>query len=108
MLGDVLIIGGGLLDCGVTERMISVPQVSAAIRDRIARRLPYQAMASCQLESLLHAADTSLPLIRGLVDVAGAKRYWAAAMSAGVSAGPLHLQEFTPDEHLLCKLRQLS
>ncbi len=102
---DVLLAGGGLLDCGATERTIYVPQITTGIRERIAQRLPWHTVASCQLESLLQAADPALPPVHGLVDLAAAERYWAAAGAAGVRAGPLHLQSFKPDEHLLMQLR---
>jgi predicted amino acid dehydrogenase len=103
---DVLLVGGGLLDCGPMERTIFVPEGLHSIQERIAQRLPFQALASCQLESVLQAADPQLPLIRGLVDPAGAQRYWTAARAAGLKAGPLHLHNYTLEERLLLRLRE--
>ncbi|MFF8510519.1 amino acid adenylation domain-containing protein [Streptomyces sp. NPDC015492] len=48
-------------------------------------------VASCRLESLLHAADPELPLVHGLVDARLARAYWRGMAAAGVTAGPLHL-----------------
>lgn len=48
-------------------------------------------IASCRLESLLHAADPELPLVHGLVDARLALAYWRGMEAAGVTAGPLHL-----------------
>ncbi|MEV6634975.1 amino acid adenylation domain-containing protein [Actinoplanes sp. NPDC051470] len=82
--GDVLIVGGGLLDCGETTRR-SAPGLPA-----VTAQLP-RTLASCQLESLLHAAQPGLPLVTGPVDPEQAAAYWYALDAAGVRAAPLHL-----------------
>jgi len=82
---DVLVVGGGLLDCGPAERTVT-PGLPAAARFGLPG-----AVASCQLESLLHAATPGLPLISGPVDADQAAVYWDALNSAGVHAAPLHL-----------------
>ncbi|MEU4154908.1 amino acid adenylation domain-containing protein [Actinoplanes sp. NPDC026670] len=82
--GDVLIVGGGLLDCGRTVRT-AAPGLPA-----IDRHLP-GTIASCQLESLLHAAVPGLPLLDGPVRPEQAAAYWNALDHAGIEAAPLHL-----------------
>jgi predicted amino acid dehydrogenase len=104
---DLLVVGGGLLHCGSTERTVYVPTSAAHLRDRIASSLPQGGVASCQLESLLHAANPALPLTHGLVNLASAKQYWIAVQEAGCSAGTLHLGTYIPGDELLERLRVL-
>ncbi|MEU4426734.1 amino acid adenylation domain-containing protein [Actinoplanes sp. NPDC024001] len=84
--GDVLVVGGGLLDGGPSSRAVAdgLPPVAGA------GGLP-DTIASCRLESLLHAVTPGLPLVCGPVDAAQAGAYWAALDAAGVRAAPLHL-----------------
>ncbi|MEU4558709.1 amino acid adenylation domain-containing protein [Actinoplanes sp. NPDC023936] len=118
--GDVLIVGGGLLDCGPSTREVT-PGLPAAQFS-----LP-GTIASCQLESLLHATagDTpptagnpgataggtpaaaggagaatgdprtartaGLPAVLGPVTAEQAAAYGDALDAAGVRAAPLHL-----------------
>ncbi|MFF9063962.1 amino acid adenylation domain-containing protein [Streptomyces sp. NPDC014891] len=106
---DVLIVGGGLLSVGAPGPVGADGSGGAAGRgEAVVRRtapgLPpavaaaYAArswlpgtIASCRLESLLHAADPELPLVHGLVDARLAGAYWRGMAAAGVTAGPLHL-----------------
>ncbi|WP_328478233.1 amino acid adenylation domain-containing protein [Actinoplanes sp. NBC_00393] len=90
-LHDVLIIGGGLLDCGPTTRA-----VAAGLPAPARAGLP-DTIASCRLESLLHAVTPGLPLLSGPVEALAAAAYWDALDAAGVRAAPLHLLE-TPLE----------
>ncbi|MFC9796938.1 amino acid adenylation domain-containing protein [Streptomyces sp. NPDC127584] len=104
---DVLVVGGGLLSVGSSgtggAEGVDEGPVEAVVR-RTAAGLPpavaagYAArswlpgtIASCRLESLLHAADPELPLVHGLVDARLARAYWRGMAAAGVTAGPLHL-----------------
>ncbi|MFJ2055987.1 amino acid adenylation domain-containing protein [Streptomyces sp. NPDC087908] len=107
---DVLVVGGGLLsvggsgsggaegpdwaDDGPEEAVVrrTAPGLPAAVAAGYAARswLP-GTIASCRLESLLHAADPELPLVHGLVDARLARAYWRGMAAAGVTAGPLHL-----------------
>ncbi|HSX99221.1 MAG TPA: hypothetical protein VLG91_17800 [Streptomyces sp.] len=113
---DVLIVGGGLLALDSTETHLSPDLPAAALtghtaatartRQHLALHLP-GTLASCRLESLLHAhlaeaaPATQLPLIHGLVDLPGALAHWDAAEAAGVRAAPLHLLDHTvPPEAL--------
>ncbi|MEV6596185.1 amino acid adenylation domain-containing protein [Actinoplanes sp. NPDC051346] len=82
---DVLVVGGGLLHCGPVERVIAAGLPAAARPG-----LP-DTVASCQLESLLHATTPGLPLVCGPVDADVAAAYWDALDAAGVGAAPLHL-----------------
>ncbi|ROP28843.1 non-ribosomal peptide synthetase/type I polyketide synthase [Couchioplanes caeruleus] len=82
---DVLVVGGGLLHCGPVERTI------AAGLPAVARPGLPGTVASCQLESLLHATTPGLPLVCGPVGAASAAAYWDALDAAGVRAAPLHL-----------------
>jgi predicted amino acid dehydrogenase len=104
---DVLVVGGGLLHCGSTERTVYVPRSAAHLRDRIASSLPQGGVASCQLESLLHGANPALPLTHGLVNLAGTKQYWSAVQEAACGAGTLHLRTYIPGDELLERLRAL-
>ena len=95
---DVLVVGGGLLALDSTETRLSedlpgVASAAFALRSGIPGTL-----ASCRLESLLHAHLTdsgrppsALPLIHGLVDLPRALAHWDAAEAAGVRPAPLHL-----------------
>ncbi|GAA4974312.1 hypothetical protein GCM10025331_80750 [Actinoplanes utahensis] len=82
--GDVLIVGGGLLDCGLVDSTVAdgLPPVVVGLPG---------AIASCRMESLLHAAVPGLPLVTGPVEAAHAAAYWDALDAAGVRAAPLHL-----------------
>ncbi|MEU4619659.1 amino acid adenylation domain-containing protein [Actinoplanes sp. NPDC023801] len=82
--GDVLIAGGGLLACGQTRH-----EVAEGLPD-LRHQLP-GSMASCRLESLLHAAVPGLPPVLGPVTPEHAAAYWDALDAAGVGAAPLHL-----------------
>ncbi|WP_239082460.1 non-ribosomal peptide synthetase [Actinoplanes teichomyceticus] len=83
---DVLIVGGGLLDCGPATRTAAAGLPVAAHPGRLPGTV-----ASCQLESLLHAVTPGLPLVCGPVSAAQAASYWEALDAAGVGAAPLHL-----------------
>ncbi|WP_406066352.1 amino acid adenylation domain-containing protein [Streptomyces sp. NBC_01077] len=91
---DVLIVGGGLLTVGPAasiERR-TAPGLPPAVATVYAAQpwLP-DTIASCRLESLLHAMDRELPPVHGLVDARSALAYWRGMEAAGVTAGPLHL-----------------
>ncbi|WP_318211778.1 polyketide synthase [Streptomyces sp. SJL17-1] len=94
---DVLIVGGGLLSVGAggsggaVERRTAPGLPPAAAAGYAARSWLPDTIASCRLESLLHAADPELPLVHGLVDARLALAYWRGMEAAGVTAGPLHL-----------------
>lgn len=111
---DVLIVGGGLLALDPTETHLSPDLPAAALtghatartQQHLALHLP-GTLASCRLESLLHAhltapdSGTELPLIHGLVDLPRALAHWDAAEAAGVRPAPLHLLDHTiPPEAL--------
>ncbi|WP_432192487.1 amino acid adenylation domain-containing protein [Streptomyces sp. bgisy027] len=95
---DVLVVGGGLLSLGTTrtrlaEDLPAVASAGFALRPGIPGTL-----ASCRLESLLHAdlgapgrSPGGLPLIHGLVDLSRALAHWDAAEAAGIRPAPLHL-----------------
>jgi predicted amino acid dehydrogenase len=102
---DVLVIGGGALSIGPTRRTVYIPPAGAAFRDRIADRLPRGEIASCQLESLLRAADPSLPVTRGLVTLDGARAYYDAVERAGYSAGAWQLGDVPIDRSIAHGLR---
>ncbi|MFE7274090.1 amino acid adenylation domain-containing protein [Streptomyces sp. NPDC057623] len=96
---DVLVVGGGLLALERTETRLGegLPAVASA---SLAVRPPGIAgtLASCRLESLLHARlretgrpPTDLPLTHGLVDLPRALAHWEAVEAAGVRPAPLHL-----------------
>nr|WP_052477651.1 hybrid non-ribosomal peptide synthetase/type I polyketide synthase [Kibdelosporangium sp. MJ126-NF4]CEL13123.1 FIG01130854: hypothetical protein [Kibdelosporangium sp. MJ126-NF4]CTQ98811.1 FIG01130854: hypothetical protein [Kibdelosporangium sp. MJ126-NF4] len=88
---DVLICGGGLLSCGSTTRTPAADLPPLAATAHAARRVIADTMASCQMESLLCAADPTLPLVRGLVDPTLGRAYWDALRRFGITAAPLHL-----------------
>ncbi|WP_461035558.1 amino acid adenylation domain-containing protein, partial [Streptomyces mayteni] len=88
---DVLILGGGLLSVDTTERRIAPDLPPAAAAGYAAQPWLPDTIASCRLESLLHAALPDLPPVHGLVDAAHAHAYWDATETTGVRAAPLHL-----------------
>ena len=111
---DVLILGGGLLALDATETHLAPDLPAAALTGHAAARTQHHpalhlpgTLASCRLESLLHAhladgrSDTGLPLIHGLVDLPRALAHWDAAEAAGVRPAPLHLLDHAvPSEAL--------
>ncbi|MFE6856325.1 hypothetical protein ACFVDH_36720, partial [Streptomyces sp. NPDC057674] len=90
-VGESVGLGGSAGISGSVERRTApgVPPVVAA--GYAARSWLPDTIASCRLESLLHAADPELPLVHGLVDARLALAYWRGVEAAGVTAGPLHL-----------------
>lgn len=88
---NVLICGGGLLSCGSTTRTPAADLPPLAATAHAARQVIADTMASCQLESLLCAADPTLPPVRGLVDPALGRAYWDALRRFGITASPPHL-----------------
>ncbi len=95
---DILVVGGGLLHVGETERDIpgDLPPVPV---DGAVLGLP-GTIASCRLESLLWAAVPGLPLVHGLVDDPTAAAYARALTGAGITAAPLHLLHHLVDPDL--------
>ncbi|MFJ9054459.1 amino acid adenylation domain-containing protein [Streptomyces bacillaris] len=95
---DVLVVGGGLLSAGTVERQVADGLPAAAVAGYLARPSIPDTIASCRLESLFHASGTTdLPLVRGPVDTATGRAYWAAAEATGTRAAPLHLLTRTID-----------
>jgi hypothetical protein len=88
---DVLIVGGGLLAIGDAQRHIAQGLPPAAAAGYAAQSWLPGTIASCRLESLLHAARPGVPSVHGLVDGPLALAYWREMEAAGVEAGPLHL-----------------
>ncbi|MEU3302082.1 amino acid adenylation domain-containing protein [Streptomyces sp. NPDC006678] len=88
---DVLIVGGGLLSVGSVERRTAPGLPPAAAAGYAARSWLPGTIASCRLESLLHAAHPELPLVHGLVDGRLALAHWRVVEAVGIEAGPLHL-----------------
>jgi amino acid adenylation domain-containing protein len=98
---DVLIVGGGLLDCGGTERRITEGLPAAVDAGTVSALRPPGTIASCQLESLLLAATPGLAAVHGLVDAGHARAYRAAVEAAGVRAAPLHLGGYVVEPAVL-------
>ncbi len=88
---DVLVVGGGLLSAGPAERQVAEGLPAAAVAGYLAQPMVADAIASCRLESLLHASGAAVPLVHGPVDAATGLAYWEAAEAAGIRAAPLHL-----------------
>ncbi|MFF3897133.1 amino acid adenylation domain-containing protein [Streptomyces sp. NPDC001812] len=88
---DVLVLGGGLLHVGRTDRQVAEDLPAVAAAGYLAQPWIEGTLASCRAESLLHAAGQELPLVHGLVDAGVSLAYWEAVERAGVSAAPLHL-----------------
>lgn len=102
---DVLLVGGGLLQCGAVARTIHLPVAHPALRNVIAGQLHAAAIASCQLEALLWAARPGLPLTHGIATLPQAVPYWAAAEAMGITAAPLHLRDFSIADPLLQQIK---
>ncbi|MFI7327466.1 amino acid adenylation domain-containing protein [Streptomyces rubiginosohelvolus] len=88
---DVLVVGGGLLSAGAAERQAAEGLPAAAVAGYLAKPMVADTIASCRLESLLHASGAAVPLVLGPVDAATGLAYWEAAEAAGIRAAPLHL-----------------
>ncbi|PVC93198.1 non-ribosomal peptide synthetase [Streptomyces sp. CS147] len=88
---DVLVVGGGLLSAGPAEREVAEGLPAAAVAGYLAQPMVADAIASCRLESLLHASGCAVPLVHGPVDAPTGLAYWEAAQAAGIRAAPLHL-----------------
>ncbi|WP_033894806.1 hybrid non-ribosomal peptide synthetase/type I polyketide synthase [Streptomyces anulatus] len=98
---DVLVVGGGLLSAGPSERQVAEGLPAAAVAGYLAQPMVPDTIASCRLESLLHASGADVPLVHGPVDAATGLAYWEAAEAAGVRPAPLHLLTRTIDPHML-------
>ncbi|MEV7658639.1 condensation domain-containing protein, partial [Streptomyces anulatus] len=94
---DVLVVGGGLLSAGPAERRVAEGLPAAAAAGYLAQPMVPDTVASCRLESLLHASGADVPLVRGPVDAATGLAYWDAAEATGIRAAPLHLLTRTID-----------
>ncbi|MFF6910679.1 amino acid adenylation domain-containing protein [Streptomyces sp. NPDC012389] len=94
---DVLVVGGGLLSIGTVERQVADGLPAAAVAGYLAQPSLPDTIASCRLESLLHASGTDVPLVRGPVGATTGLAYWAAAEATGTRAAPLHLLTHTID-----------
>ncbi|GGV73332.1 hypothetical protein GCM10010294_35390 [Streptomyces griseoloalbus] len=94
---DVLVLGGGLLHVGRTDREVASDLPAAAAAGHLAQPWIEGTLASCRTESLLHAAGHRLPPVHGLVDAAAARAHWEAMEGAGITAAPLHLLGHTLD-----------
>ncbi|MEU9351391.1 amino acid adenylation domain-containing protein [Streptomyces griseoloalbus] len=94
---DVLVLGGGLLHVGRTDREVASDLPAAAAAGHLAQPWIEGTLASCRTESLLHAAGHGLPPVHGPVDAAAARAHWEAVERAGITAAPLHLLGHTLD-----------
>ncbi|MFD5986543.1 amino acid adenylation domain-containing protein [Streptomyces cyaneofuscatus] len=103
---DVLVVGGGLLSIGTVERRVADGLPAAAVAGYLAQPSIPGTIASCRLESLLHASGTDVPLVRGPVGAATGLAYWAAAEASGTDAAPLHLLTRTIDAEVARRIRQ--
>ncbi|NEB87115.1 hypothetical protein G3I43_23490, partial [Streptomyces anulatus] len=100
---DVLVVGGGLLSAGPADRRVAEGLPAAAAAGYLAQPLVPDTIASCRLESLLHASGAAVPLVHGPVDAATALAYWEAAEATGIRAAPLHLLTRTIDPDMLTR-----
>ncbi|MFD4338927.1 amino acid adenylation domain-containing protein [Streptomyces anulatus] len=100
---DVLVVGGGLLSAGPAERRVAEGLPAAAAAGYLAQPLVPDTIASCRLESLLHASGAAVPLVHGPVDAATALAYWEAAEATGIRAAPLHLLTRTIDPDMFTR-----
>ncbi len=98
---DVLVVGGGLLSAGPAQRQVAEGLPAAAVAGYLAQPMVPDTVASCRLESLLHASGAGVPLVHGPVDAATALAYWEAAEATGIRAAPLHLLTRTIDPGML-------
>ncbi|MFJ7327827.1 amino acid adenylation domain-containing protein [Streptomyces cyaneofuscatus] len=103
---DVLVVGGGLLSIGTVERQVDEGLPAAAVAGYLAQPSVPGTIASCRLESLLHASGADVPLVRGPVGAATGLAYWAAAEAGGTEAAPLHLLTRTIDAEVARRIRQ--
>ncbi|MFI6138987.1 amino acid adenylation domain-containing protein [Streptomyces griseus] len=100
---DVLVVGGGLLSAGPAERQVAEGLPAAAVAGYLARPMVPDTIASCRLESLLHASGAGVPLVHGPVDAATGLAYWEAAEATGIRAAPLHLLTRTVDPDMFTR-----
>ncbi len=100
---DVLVVGGGLLSAGPTERLVAEGLPAAAVAGYLAQPMVPDSIASCRLESLLQASGVDVPLVHGPVDAATGLAYWEAAEASGIRAAPLHLLTRTIDPDMLTR-----
>ncbi|WP_435834068.1 amino acid adenylation domain-containing protein [Streptomyces anulatus] len=100
---DVLVVGGGLLSAGPAERRVAEGLPAAAAAGYLAQPMVPDTVASCRLESLLHASGADVPLVHGPVDTATGLAYWEAAEATGIRAAPLHLLTRTIDPDMFTR-----
>jgi len=91
--GDVLVVGGGLLNPGPSQQHPVDDPVLGPYAAQLTGLRIADTVASCQLEALMQVSRPDLPAVRGVVDETLALTYWKALGELGVGAAPLHLQQ---------------
>jgi amino acid adenylation domain-containing protein len=104
-IGDVLLVGAGLLDCGPVDRELMLPPGAPPSAGRILDYFPSTGSPGCQLESLLKVRQPELPLTHGLVALESACAYWQAIGTLNIDAASLHLGNYLPDAKLVRSMK---
>ena len=98
---DILIIGGGKIDIGDTERTILENKLPKNLINNIIKKLGDQGLPGCRVESLMMSYNNSLPSTIGLVTEESADKYWNILSDLKVSAVGFHLQGFQIKENII-------
>ncbi len=98
---DILIIGGGKIDIGDTERTTLETNLPKKLINNIIKKAGDQGLPGCRVESLMMSYNNSLPSTIGLVTEESADEYWNILSDLKVSAVGFHLQGFQIKENII-------
>lgn len=102
---DVLISGGGLLEIPVENRTLYLPMPHQQIQKTIESEILPNTLASCQMESLLIANHSDLPLTRGRVQPEIALQYIQTLKKFNINHADFHLTNFIVPEKVLQSIK---
>ena len=98
---DVLIIGGGKINIGDTERTLLETNLPKNLIKRIVKNFGDEGLPGCRVESLMMSYNDTLPSTIGLVTEESAEKYWSILSDLKVSAVDFHLQGFQVEENII-------
>tara|TARA_B110000208_G_scaffold83786_1_gene106359 strand:+ start:1404 stop:10250 length:8847 start_codon:yes stop_codon:yes gene_type:complete len=98
---DVLIIGGGKINIGDTERTLLETNLPKSLINRIVKKVGDEGLPGCRVESLMMSYNDTLPSTIGLVTEESAEKYWSILSDLKVSAVDFHLQGYKVNENII-------
>ena len=103
---DVLIVGGGKIDMGYTERTLLETNLPKNLINFIVKKAGDQGLPGCRVESLMMSYNDSLPATIGLVTDESAEEYWNILSDLNIVAVDFHLQGFQIKENIINNIKR--